>query len=95
MLPKLALSDDSRCYHQSEAMDQFNGDSNRWHIERLNCASREEIQDLITLPREQRIDIMALFAANNDLRETFQSTSNPAGWPRVSQMQNFRSTPPG
>lgn len=34
--------------------------------------SRAEIQDLIILQKEQRIDIMALFAANKDLRDQFQ-----------------------
>ena len=31
--------------------------------------SRAEVHDLITLQREQRIDIMALFEANKELRE--------------------------
>jgi hypothetical protein len=32
---------------------------------------RAEIQELITLQREHRIDIMALFEGNKTLRETF------------------------
>ncbi len=33
----------------------------------------EEIQELIILQKEHRIDIMALFEANKNLRETFES----------------------
>lgn len=35
--------------------------------------SRAEIQDLITLQKEQRIDIMPLFAANKERRDLFKA----------------------
>lgn len=35
-------------------------------------ASREEVRDLIALQREHRIDIMALFQGNDNLRKMFE-----------------------